>query len=348
MKTSITKLHKVKTLLRIALLTMTVGLGFTPANADSLYIGDGGDNSVKQFDAATGVFQGNFVPPASGKSGLYGPRGLIFTKGQMFLINQNVGKSYGGEVFHYDASTGEFLGALVPCEPPLKTCDPNAPFAPRGMIRGSNSTLSVADVGDFSTHPGKVIQYDLDTGKFLSNFNTKGFSAAFFPRGIVRGPDGLVYVSVVGNLAAGDTSSGYVLRFNPQTGKFVNVFANHAGAGCSVHLHRPEGLVFGSDGRLYVTAFRKDANDNDKILVFNSNGSCVDQINLDEVGQPRAYAQALLFGPNGQLFVPINNTGEVRRYNVTAKTYDVFIPSGILLNPWYLSFGSTNPRTLEY
>lgn len=74
----------------------------------------------------------------------------------------------------------------------------------------------------------------------------------------------------------------------------------------------------------------------------------MDQINLDEVGQPRTFAQALLFGPNGRLFVPITNTGEVRRYNVATKAFDVFIPVGTLVQPWYLTFRSTDPRTLEY
>ena len=65
--------------------------------------------------------------------------------------------------------------------------------------------------------------------------------------------------------------------------------------------------MFGPDGRLYVTAFRADKNDTDKILIFDSAGVCVDKIDLDQVDedpeadQPRAFAQALLFGPGGSL-----------------------------------------------
>jgi hypothetical protein len=48
---------------------------------------------------------------------------------------------------------------------------------------------------------------------------------------------------------------------------------------------------------------------------------------LDRVGQPRAFAQALLFGPDGKLFVPITgngpDTGEVRRYDVSTGSFDV-------------------------
>ncbi len=46
-------------------LTMWFGAGYT-ANADSLYIGDYYDNTVKQFDAGTGDFQGKFVKSQGG------------------------------------------------------------------------------------------------------------------------------------------------------------------------------------------------------------------------------------------------------------------------------------------
>ena len=81
------------------------------------------------------------------------------------------------------------------------------------------------------------------------------------------------------------------------------------------------------------------------------------QIDLDQVGAPRAVAQALLFGPGGFLYVPIFRTdgspGEIRRYNVSTdtfpKTFDLFVsPGGPLISPWYLTFGKTDPATLAY
>jgi hypothetical protein len=166
-------------------------------------------------------------------------------------------------------------------------------------------------------------------------------------------------VSVVGNLAAGDQLNqliGYILRFNPENGRFFDVFASNQDRGCAVHLHRPEGLVFGPDGRLYVTAFRADSTDTGKILIFHgATGRCMDQIDLYQVppppaSPPRAFAQALLFGPGGFLFVPITNTGAVRRYDVTKSSFPFtnFVPSGGPLGqPWYLTFGETDPGTLK-
>ncbi|MFJ1252307.1 hypothetical protein [Cupriavidus sp. CuC1] len=107
-----------------------------------------------------------------------------------------------------------------------------------------------------------------------------------------------------------------------------------------------------------ITSFRANDKDNDKIVIFQgpyggTQGAFLDQINLDQVGSARAYAQALLFGPGGKLFVPISgngpDTGSVRRYDVSTKAFDVFVPAGGPLQvPYYLTFGLTNPTTLAY
>ena len=62
---------------------------------------------------------------------------------------------------------------------------------------------------------------------------------------------------------------------------------------------------------------------------------------------------AILFGPDGKLFVPISgngpDTGSVRRYDISSKTFDVFVPAvGPLGSPWYLTFVNTDSATLAY
>ena len=104
---------------------------------------------------------------------------------------------------------------------------------------------------------------------------------------------------------------GQVLRYDLNTGAF-DVFVNDVGG--VERLNRPEGLVFGPDGRLYITSFRANSEDTDSIRIYDE-GLFVDNIVL-EVDSTRTFAQALLFGPNGDLFVPITNTGEVRRYQI--------------------------------
>lgn len=346
------------------ILAFTFSFGLVTAYADSLYVTDQEDNTVKRFDANTGKYLGSFVTPED-NGGLVGPRGLVFSNGKLVVVNQNAGEPFAGEILSFNGKSGAFLDAIVPCKevaPFSRTCDPDAPFLPRGLIRGQGNKLLVAnytsdDSGDFFL-PGDVKQFDAETGMYLGSLDTSPFPAAsFFPRGLVRGPDGLIYVSITGDQNSGDTLTGKVLRFNPRTGKLVDVFASNEGSGCSQYLHRPEGLVFGPDKRLYVTAFRANGNDTDKVLVFGRNGRCLDQIDLDKIGEPRSYGQALLFGPKGRLFIPITtqgvpDSGMVRRYNVKTKHFDVFIPAkssgGPIGFPFYLTFRKTDPRTLEY
>ncbi|WP_397538658.1 hypothetical protein [Rummeliibacillus pycnus] len=312
---------------------------------DFLYIGDGFDNTVKTFEAETGRFLGSFV--ASGSNGLNGPRGLIFDhSGNLLVTNQNIGQPQNGDVLKYNRQTGEFLGELV------QSNAPGAPFAPRGIVLSNENLLFVADMGDVDV-PGEVRLYNGTTGEFLGNLNHSSFTGQFHPRAVVIGPDGLLYVSVR-KLPQG--SGGSVLRFNLRTGQFIGVFI---ASNTENDLNRPEGLVFGPDGNLYITSFRRDDKDTDKILIFDGKtGKFLNKIELDVVGQPRAFAQALLFGPDGKLFVPITgdgpDTGSVRRYNVIHhfKTFDVIVPSasagGPLGSPWYLTFGNTNPATLAF
>jgi hypothetical protein len=355
-----------------------VGIALTmagiSARADSLYIGDGSDNTVKRFDAERGTYLGVFV--TSGSGGLHGPRGLIFNQsGNLVVANQNVMLNVNGAILIYNGGTGEFLSALI------SSTDPHAPPAPRGIVLGGpNSDLFVANQGPkagTSPHGSGKLQAFTKAGMFLANLRPPdNFSTGFHPRAVVIGPDGLLYVSndpVLGGL------HGQILRFDPATKAFQDVFISDVAVTPSAiatspssDFNRPEGLVFGPDGNIYVTSFRANSSDTDKILIFAGPGSknpppgsFIGKIDLELAAynqQDRAFAQALLFGPGGFLYVPItgpslnvggppigSRTGEVRRYNVGTKTFDVFVPPGSPLGePWYLTFGNTDPATLAY
>jgi hypothetical protein len=319
-----------------------------------VYIGDVGDDTVKAFDGKTGDFLGDFV--TSGSGGLSGPMGLIFRGGKLLLSNQNFGFD-NGEILRYERRTGGFVDALVPSN------DPNAPYAPRGIVRSPyGNQLYVADVGtqgDDCTNEGRVARYRLSNGKYVGDFDRDGFDAPFHPRGLVLGSDGLLYVSSIGCPIppdpAFDLLAGYVLRFDPRTGKFVDVFASTATV---PDLHRPEGLVFDARGNLWVTSFRADADDNDKILELDGKTGALKRVlplaDPESQGGVRAYAQAILFGPRGDLYIPITGgdpttAGEVRRCRTRDLSYKVLVPAdGTLLAPFYLSFEHTDPSTLEY
>jgi DNA-binding beta-propeller fold protein YncE len=109
--------------------------------AESLYVGDIVDDSVKRFDALTGDFLRNFVAP--GSNDLHGPRGMIFDANHdLLVVDQNAGLPTNGEVLRFRGLDGAFLGDLV--------AEPMAPYAPRGMVMSPDGqVLYVADMGDF-------------------------------------------------------------------------------------------------------------------------------------------------------------------------------------------------------
>jgi hypothetical protein len=343
-------------------------------NRDTLYVGDQGDNTVKTFDAVTGFPKGTFIPPTGQMSPLDGPRGLVFADGDLLVVNQNVDKTTPGEIFRFDDKTGELLQKIVPALLKNGNNNPDAPGAPRGMIV-SNGKIIVADIQDDPNNfvQGSVREYS-DSGHpilpLMKAPKDQIDPALFHPRGVVVGPDGLLYVSNAPDPAG---VNGHILRFDPGERKFIDKFVENNGGqakGCTANLNRPEGLVFGPDGRLYVTTFRANGadpvkQDTDAILIFDgpdgkNPGACMDQIDLDAKGAVngnRAFAQALLFGPQGQLFVPISgngpDTGAIRRYDVRNHTVmrvmDFVSPSKTpLVSPDFLTFGKTDPETLSY
>jgi DNA-binding beta-propeller fold protein YncE len=313
--------------------------------ADILYVGDAGDNTIKAFDASDGTFLG--VSDGPGVSGLAGPRGIIVRGSELLVVNQNVDQPVPGEVLSFDAATGTFLGAVVDAS------DPDAPFAPFGMVLGPDDELNIGNLmRKDSSSPGRVGQYDAASGAFLGELTAKGNE--HHPRGVVFGPDGALYA------AARDLKNGLggtVYRFSKVNGKAEVLIDDKGGFG---RLNRPDGIVFGPDGLLYVTSFRAAPGDTDSIRIYDASGQFVDKFDLfDPATEPRAFSQALLFGPDGALFVSIfdrgglgNNLGELRQYDVATKSYVVFAANasegGVLLEPNYMTFGGTNPGTLSY
>jgi hypothetical protein len=244
----------------------------SPPPADSLYIGDAADNSVKRFDATTGAFQGALVKSVAG---LHGPMGLVFNADRSGLIvdDQNVDNSTRSDILLFSATTGSLLQRIV------SNNDPNAPPVARGLVLLNDrlfvANLSAETQSNKSLTPGVLLPYTT-TGELVADLTTGAPAALmalpsavldangvpkpneFHPRGVVVGPDGLLYVSNFPhpNEDPDHRIGGQVLRFNPRTLKFKDIFITSAGG--TGELNRPEGLVFGPDGRLYVTSFSAD------------------------------------------------------------------------------------------
>ncbi|MES2925002.1 MAG: hypothetical protein V4819_25830 [Verrucomicrobiota bacterium] len=326
-----------------------VSLTSAIADPEILYVGDNGTNTVKRFNALTGQAIGGghsagiYVAPNSG--GLFGPRALLVDSGKLLVVNQNQGQPLNGEILRYRLSDG------LPDQPLVAASDAQSPYAPLGAVSW-RGVIYVSDFTDSADGTGKLLAFDEKKGTFLDVFDPPAdFAHSFHPRGLVIGSNGLLYVANVPTFPP--STGGEVLVFDPETLDFIGAFISDIGG--IGQLNRPEGLVFGPDGNLYITSFRADPTDVDSIRIYDpTSGSFIDKIELYASGQPRAFAQALLFGPGGKLFVPItggniSTAGQVRRYNVTTKLFNLLVPAGAsLVQPFYLTFDRTDPGTLRY
>ena len=129
--------------------------------SDVLFIGDGGDNTIKRYDAASGM---PIVSPSwPFVSGLAGPRGVLYDQGDLLVANQNAGLKTRGEILVFDGETGDPMPSLV------SATSKGAPFAPRGMAFSALGDLFVADLTTANgTSHGKVLRYDPISGALLS------------------------------------------------------------------------------------------------------------------------------------------------------------------------------------
>jgi len=320
--------------------------------SDIAYIGDWGTNSVKEFDATTGTYLGTLLSIASSSSPPLGLNGLIFDQNHnLLVVNQNVNQPYNGAVLRYNASTGAPLSPLVP------QTDPNGPWAPRGIVIGKDGSLYVADMGNVEppTPPGSIDVYNATTGAFVKQITAPGLPGGvqFQPRGLVFGPDGNLYVTNFEDYTSnGGTGLGSILRFNPTTGAYTT-FVSRDGISGGPPLLSPEGLTFGPNGNLYALSLGTStpgSPQDDYIIEYNGNtGTYLNSVDIGTANNSRL-AATILFGPNDKLFVPMQQTGEVREYDMNLDpTYTDFIPAGgPLVGPWFMTFGNTNPGTLQY
>ena len=140
-----------------------------------------------------------------------------------------------------------------------------------------------------NTAASNVVAYDSHTGAFLGELIAAGTGGIDDPDSMVIGPDGMLYISSGTTLA-----NSAVLRFDPDSGAFIDVFA--AGGG----MLRPYGITFGPDGLLYVASFLSD-----ELLRYDgTTGAFVDVFATGD-GLPGGLngPNGLTFGPDGRLYI---------------------------------------------
>lgn len=207
---------------------------------------------------------------------------------------------------------------------------------------------------------GMVRRYDLN-GAFQGTFTIGGGLDSPGVTGLDFGPDGHLYVA---NAAANS-----VMRYNGQTGAFIDTFATGGG------LSSAQGLAFGPDGNLYVSGYLTDAvlrydgttgvfmdvfassasldgplgmefsaggllyvtsYNNGQVLSFDATtGVFVDAFVTG--GATRGYSDVEI-GPDGRVYVLNAGDNTVQRFELDGTLVDVFVARGGLNRPWDMEF----------
>jgi DNA-binding beta-propeller fold protein YncE len=355
----------------VAVVTLAAALVTTGQNSHAQEIGERGfllatsynNSTVCRYDAATGIFLDVFVPRHSG--GLRYPWAAIVSPndGNLLVTSTPTYRRQFRGVLRYDGETGEFIDEFVD-RSDVTTGYFAVTFGPDGNVYAGERL----DTGEgVITGVGAIARFDGETGELIDLFVPPGSGGlGANPVAHVFGPSGTQHPSL--DLYVSDEDNDRVLRYDGETGEFLETFVESGSGG----LGSPFGLVFGPDGNLYV-ADSGVFGGTPSVLRFQgpkgkSPGAFLDAFVPAGSGglmQPLG----LLFGPdangdgnqdlyvNSQAVNPYSFFGEpgtssVKLYDgVTGDYIADFVPveeNEELESPTLMTFTDSHPVTLEY
>ena len=228
------------------------------------------DATIQAYDAWTGQWIRQLSGPGSG--GYSYPN--FFTAAPYPCHGMKAGPAgdalylvHSGRIHKYDLQTGKY----TPWDENIFYYSAPAWYDPTGVYSGwpSNTAWDLVfpskdEMLVLLRKNSSVLHYALPDPFATKELVTSGSGGLDTPRGLAIGPDGNLYISSL------NTDS--VLRFDLQTGAFIDVFVPTGAGG----LDDPGRVVFGPDGNLYVVSqatgsvLRYDGSSGDFLDVFIS------------------------------------------------------------------------------
>ena len=195
------------------------------------YVASYGTSQVIRYDGETGSFIDVFVQSGNG---------LIKAHTAYWNVDGTilVSSEQGDRVLQYNGWTGGFRRTFV--RPGEQGLD-----GPEFIIEGPGGNLYLTaqsrQVLVLDPIDGGVIDVFVADDPDTPDIDETG--GLFWPHGLVFGPDGHLYVA--------SSQNNRILRYNGETGAFLNEFVPDGAGG----LRFPLGIAFGPDGDFYVASF---------------------------------------------------------------------------------------------
>lgn len=314
-----------------ALLLAATPLAPLPHSSD-LYVSGFFTSSVQRFHGPRSAASG--PRPGPGQSG------AVYA---MPVTRRPWGLAFGPDGNLYVANLGTGSDAIMRVQGPFSaTAGAVSTFVDSGAF---SDIAFGADGNLYASGHGNVRRYDIVTGALIDEF-THGHDLLEV-RAIAFGPDGNLYATNYDSCVMGPTgctgSRGEIVRFDGQTGAFLDVFAVSGQGG----LDSPWDLAFGPDGALYVANTKNSSDGN--ILRFDRSTARRRSVGSAGTGAPFAthaglFPLAIAFGPDRNLYVSTSDNsgsaGSILRFDdATGAFVDVYVasvdggPRGIAFSP---------------